>query len=231
MIKMKTEEQLTQEKIFDYKAVIFDMDGTLIASTEGDYLAWKMLFEEHGKQLSFENYIPLMGIKSVEVAHNHLSLSGEALHEALQKKLVYFEEIIDKKGIHTIPYAKDFLEHLKTFPVKLALATSSRKNKMEMVMKRLHLLDFFDVVVVGEEVENGKPAPDVFIKTAKKLEIEPSACIVIEDAASGVKAAKNANMKCIAITTTNSWDALKEADIIVNSFKDLKLPEICKKLL
>ncbi|MGN6616817.1 MAG: HAD family hydrolase [Ilyomonas sp.] len=227
---MKTEEQLTKEKIDCCKAVIFDMDGTLIASTEGDYLAWKMLFEEHGKELSFEKYIPLMGVKSAEVAHKHLDLSGEALHEALRKKLVYFEDIIDEKGIHAIPYAKDFLEHLKTFPVKLALATSSRKNKMEMVMQRLHLLDFFDAVVVGEEVENGKPAPDVFIKTAKKLAIEPSACIVIEDAASGVKAAKNANMKCIAITTTNTRDALNEADIIVDSFKDLKLPEICKKL-
>lgn len=180
----------TEETKLACKAVIFDMDGTLVASTEGDYLAWKLLFKDYGKQLSFEEYAPLMGIKSAEVAATHLSLEGDALHEALHKKLIYFEEIVAEKGINSIPYAKEFLMHTKTFPVKLALATSSRRKKMEMVMNKLDLLNFFDAIVAGEEVENGKPAPDIFLSTAKKLHLEPSDCIVFEDAASGVKAAK-----------------------------------------
>lgn len=212
------------------KAIIFDMDGTIVQSTEADYLAWKMVFEEHGRKLSFEDYGPLLGIKSAEVARKELGLEGEAQQEALQKKLLYFEEIIAEEGIKPVPYVEDLLMHLSALPIKLALATSSRRKKMELVMKKLNLLKYFEVIVAGEDVLHGKPAPDIFLTVAERLDLKPEECVVIEDAAMGVKAAKNAGMKCIAITTTHAKELLQDADIIIDSYKGLNFKNIWMQL-
>lgn len=217
-------------KAWPFKAVIFDMDGTLIASTQADYLAWAKLFAEQGKTLSYEEYVPLLGIKSAEVIKTYLALEGEKLTAALLKKLTYFNEIILANGIYTIPFAEKFLKSLKKYPVKIALATSARRAKMEMVMQQLDLLKYFDVIVTGEEVVNGKPAPDIFIKTAEKLNLPAFECLVIEDAANGVQAAKNALMKCVAITTTHTEELLNEADLIINSFEEENFTGWCNKL-
>lgn len=213
-----------------FKAVIFDMDGTLIASTEADYLAWKRLFAEYGIDLTFENYFPLLGKKSADVAKYQLHLTGDAVAEALQKKLVYFDEVIAENGIQLIPYADVLVKSVKQYPVKMALATSSRKHKMERVMKLVGLLSYFDVTVSGNEIENGKPAPDIFIKAAERLQVSADECVVFEDAASGVQAAKAAGMKCVAITTTHPAEALQQADMVIDSFEGVDFAQLCQKL-
>lgn len=206
------------------RALIFDMDGTLIASTHADYTAWKRLFEDYGKQFSYEEYIPAIGIKSNDLAKRILNIEGEALKMALQKKLLYFDEVVAKDGLHAIPFAVELLSHLKQQNLKLALATSSRRVKMEKVMQQLGLLHFFEVIVTGEEVVHGKPAPDIFLLAAKKLDVDPADCIVFEDAVRGVEAAKNAGMYCIAITNTHVADKLTGADLIIDSFEELLEP-------
>ncbi len=217
----------TSPVTFSIKGVIFDMDGTLIASTEADYLAWKMLFSKYKRTLTYEEYQPLLGVKSAELIQSKLQLQGEELQEALIQKLLYFKEIIEMRGIDSVPYANAFLLKLKDHNLKIALATSSRRTKMEMVMREVGLLDFFDATVTGDEVSNGKPAPDIFFKAAERLHLQPNECIVIEDARTGVIAAKNASMKCVAITTTHSADQLRDADIIIDSFENLNFEELC----
>jgi beta-phosphoglucomutase len=211
-----------------FAAVIFDMDGTLIASTNADYLAWKMLFSEHKKTLTYEQYTPMMGIRSREVMETQLDLHDEDLEEALRRKLLYFKRVMLIHGIDMTPYADSFLKSLREYPIKLALATSSRKRKMEMVMQEVGLIDHFDVFITAEDVAHGKPAPDIFIKAAEKLQTPPEKCIVIEDARAGVRAAKNANMKCVAITTTHPADLLHEADLVIDSFQDIELEKLSK---
>jgi len=213
-----------------FKAVIFDMDGTLIASTEADYLAWKRLFAEYGIDLTFENYFPLLGKKSADVTKYQLHLTGDDVAEALQKKLVYFDEVIAENGIQLIPYADVLVKSVKQYPVKMALATSSRKHKMEKVMKLVGLLSYFDVTVSGNEIENGKPAPDIFIEAAERLQVSADECVVFEDAASGVQAAKAAGMKCVAITTTHPAEALQQADMVIDSFEGVDFAQLCQKL-
>ena len=214
-----------------YKAVIFDMDGTLVDSIEADFLAWQRLFAFYKIPLTFEDYIPLLGIKSAQVAKEFLPIKNdEELAIALANKLVYFEEIISEKGILPIPFADVFLKQVKQFNVQVALATSSRKAKMEMVMKKLDLLHFFDVIITAEDVKKGKPEPEIFIKTAKKLCLPPEECIVFEDALNGVKAAKNAGMKCVALSSRRTSGLLAEADIVIDSFEDLDFSQICREL-
>ena len=116
------------------------------------------------------------------------------------------------------------------FKIPLALATSSRRAKMQMVMEETGLLSYFDVIVAGEDVENGKPAPDVFLKAASMLDVAPEDCIVFEDAVNGVKAAKNASMKCVALSSESTVNSLDEADVVINSFKDLDFIELCRRL-
>ena len=213
------------------KAVIFDMDGTLVDSTKSDFLAWKRLFSHYGQTLTFNEYLPMLGIKSAEIVKKYLPVKDEEeLQFALAKKLVFFHEIISANGIQPVAYADVFLKQIKQLNVPVALATSSRRAKMEMVMEKLDLLKYFDTVVTGGDVKNGKPAPDIFIKAAEKLSIARQDCIVFEDAVNGVQAAKNADMKCVALAATQLRDALQEADLIIDSFKDLSFPNLCFQL-
>jgi beta-phosphoglucomutase family hydrolase len=213
------------------KAVIFDMDGTLVDSTNADFLAWQRLFSHYNKELTFPEYVPLLGMKSVQIVKDFLPVKNdEEVQFALTKKLVFFHEIISENGIYPVPFADVFLKQIKQYNIPLALATSSRKAKMEMVMAKLNLLSFFDIIVTGGDVKNGKPAPDIFLKAAEKLSVAPANCIVFEDAANGVRAAKNAGMKCVALASHHTIDSLQEADLIIDTFENLSFPNVCFQL-
>jgi len=206
------------------------MDGTLIETTEADYLAWKRVFTDYHKELSFEDYFPLIGMKSAIVVQSRLSLDEEETKKALSQKMKYFSEIVTEKGIQVVPYAIKFLKQLKAENLKIALATSSRQEKMNFVLQLTNLTSYFDIIVTGDLVQKSKPAPDIFLKAAEKLQLKPDDCLVVEDAANGVKAAKNAGMKCVAITTTHTEDLLQQADLVINSYEDLDLQKIFTEL-
>ncbi|WP_276481663.1 HAD family hydrolase [Paraflavitalea pollutisoli] len=209
------------QRIADAQAVIFDMDGTLIDSTEADYLAWKRVFAEHQVDLTFEQYFPLLGRRSHDVVKEGLGLEGAALDTALSDKMRYFNEVIDTHGFKMIEGAKELVEKVSRQGVKLGLATSSRRPKMTLVMERAGLLGYFDVTVTGDEVINGKPAPEIFLTASQRLGIAPENCIAFEDAANGVRAAKQAGMHCVAITTTHTAAQLYEADLVIDSYQQL----------
>jgi beta-phosphoglucomutase family hydrolase len=219
-----------ESMVLPFKGVIFDMDGTLIESTEADYLAWKQLFADYQKPLSYEDYFPLLGAKSAVVVQSRLLLNEEQTKIALAKKMKYFTEIISQNGIQPVPFAIKLLQQLQQYDLKIALATSSRRKKMKMVLKLTGLLPYFKVVVSGDEVNRSKPAPDIFLMAAKKLDLLPDQCLVIEDAINGIKAAKNAGMKCIAITTTHTAEMLQEADLIIDTYEALNFQHLCSVL-
>lgn len=214
-----------------FKGVIFDMDGTLIVSTEADYFAWERVFNNYGKKLSFEEYQPLLGIRSANVIQEHLGITGEEdVKMILKEKFDYFVDIITANPIKPVLAAEAFLISMSNYPVKVALATSSRKEKMQLVLKQLNFLQYFDVIVTGDEVENSKPAPDIFLKAAERLGLPARECMVVEDGPIGVAAAKNAKMKCVAITATHTADKLSQADIVIDSYENADFIEISKRL-
>lgn len=205
------------------RAVIFDMDGTLINSTKADFLAWKKIFNEFGETLNYEQYLDrYLGIKSAELMRSKFRLEGEELKETLLRKLEYFKTIVEDNGIETIPYAIELVDNLKAEGYKLAVATSARRSKMEWVLKQLNLFDKFDVIVSGDDVKTGKPDPAVFLQTARLLGVKPEECLVFEDAVSGIRAAKSAGMKTIGITTTQDAERLDEADLIIRGFENIE---------
>ncbi|MEI6947275.1 HAD family phosphatase [Paraflavisolibacter sp. H34] len=210
-----------------FTAAIFDMDGTLIHSTQADYEAWRKLFADYGIDLTFERYFPLLGKKSADVVSSLLHLEGAEADAAMQQKMAYFKEFALETGIQTIPFVEAWLESLQQQGLRLALATSSRRPKTELVLEQTGLGRFFEVIVTGNEVEHGKPAPDIFLKAAHRLQVPAADCIVFEDAASGVQAAKSAGMTCVAITTTHAAADLGQADTIIDSYEAMDFRALC----
>lgn len=214
-----------------FKGVIFDMDGTLLESTEADYRAWEKVFNDYNRELPFEKYVPLLGVKSADVIKGQLGFTDdEEVKRVLKEKFDYFVEYINEYPIKPVLAAETFLKSLANYPVKVALATSSRKEKMQMVLNQLDFMKYFEVIVTGNEVEHSKPAPDIFLLAAKRLGLQPSECMVVEDGPVGVAAAKSANMKCVAITETHQADKLSQADIIIDTYHEADFKEICQRL-
>jgi len=138
--------------------------------------------------------------------------------------------IIENMNGKEIPGIKKILEELRDKKIKTAVASSSPKELIEKVIKGFDLCKYFDVLISGEEVEKGKPNPDIFLYTAKKLKVNIKNCIVIEDSTNGVKAAKKAGTKCIGFNNpdTHGQD-LSKADIVINKF-DILNYELLKSL-
>ena len=220
-------EALTSKISFPFKAIIFDMDGTLLESTEADYMAWEKVFKAYGRDLTYQSYVPLLGIRSVDVIRNILGFSNETdVARVLIEKYERFVDYVNEHPVKPVVATDDFLQHLSKYDVQVGLATSSRQQKTMLLLQRLDFLKYFNAIVTGEQVQNSKPAPDIFLRAAEKLNIDPQHCLVIEDGPIGVAAAKSAGMKCIAITTTHPAEKLQQADWIIDSYEGADIAEI-----
>ena len=205
------------------KAVIFDMDG-VIFDTERVYLEiWKSVFEKYGYKMTKELYITVMGTGRKNVIKTFLENFGddlpiEKMYEEKDNQLFY---IIENQGIPLKKGVKELFSMLKEKNYKIALATSAKRERVEKQIKDKWLKESFDAIVCGDDVEKGKPSPDIFLKAAKEIDVEPENCFVVEDSPAGIKAAFSGGMKGIHV------EDLKVADEDIlkycqKSFKDLQ---------
>jgi len=212
-------------------AVIFDLDGTVL-DNEDEY---GRAFNKVLKSLGVDSGTDYPQVGSIGVHENWPILlekykikttrTTEKLARATQDAyLAQIGQITLKPGI------ENFIKDLKESGILMALATSNNWFIVQEDFDRLKLDNYFDYVVTAEEVHNKKPEPDLFLKAAEKLSVEPSVCLVIEDAPSGVKAAHSAGMKVIGIARNDETEgALIEADLIVRSYSEIT-PEVLAKL-
>lgn len=206
------------------KVVIFDMDGVLIDS-EPAYLEMNIkMFEQFGIEMDDDNYKALVGMPSVPMwkfLKEKYDLKNEVSEFIdLEKKRMF--EILDS-DIITKPVIgiNELIEDLKSYNFKLSVASSSAKDNINFVLEKLKIKDNFEFIISGEEVVNGKPSPDIFLKVSDFFNIIPEKCFVIEDSANGIKAANSAGMRSIGFKNdgTNTQD-LSKADFIINNFDD-----------
>jgi HAD superfamily hydrolase (TIGR01509 family) len=144
--------------------------------------------------------------------------------KAMERDLKF--KTLDEKKLVPTQGVEDLLNRLKSENATLAIASSSIKNNIDLILQKLNLVSFFDLVVSGEEVPKGKPEPDIFLKVSNHFSRQPQDCVVIEDSTNGVLAAKAAGMVCLAYYNPHSGKQdLSKADLIFDCFDDPKLAQ------
>lgn len=204
-------------------AAIFDLDGTVLDNEDEYGAAFKKVLKSLGKNVK-TNYPHVGGIGVKEnwpglIKKYHIKTKetfDELAAETQKEYIKLLPKVKIKKGFAI------FVRELKESGIKTALATSNVWYILEKVFDALTIENFFDSVTTGEEVVNKKPEPDLFLAAAAKLDVAPEECLVIEDSASGVEAARRAKMKVIAIARdTRHAKELKDADMVIKSYNQL----------
>lgn len=211
------------------KAIIFDMDGLMIDSEPFHHKAFDKVFREYGKELTIEdNNKYFVGISDIDAAKEmivryQLPISPEELVERKQKayRVLIANEITSQPGL------MELLQKLQEYGYKKAIASSSMLSEIELVMNTLKINKYIDIYCSAQEVKHGKPAPDLFLLAAQRLGIEPALCLVLEDAQSGMNAAKNAGMKCYIIPSRETKgkdfsEATRVLDSLNEVFENIK---------
>ena len=208
-----------------FYAVTFDLDGVLADSEPWWNQIDAKLLAEHGVTYRGEYHRNVLGVSyrlAVEFYKNafHISASVEELMR--RRGEIATDFFANRVGL--FPSAKATLEQLREMKLHLAVATSSVSASARPFLERTGITSFFEVIVTGDEVQRGKPHPDIYLQTAKTLGIVPEACLVIEDALAGVAAAKAANMRVAAIPDTRFVDPREyemKADYVLESLSEI----------
>jgi beta-phosphoglucomutase len=206
------------------KGVIFDLDGVLVDTSEYHFQAWGKWAEREGIIITREQFRRTFGMQNYQIIPLLLGheVSREEIDEMSDWKEARYRDLAEGK-VELIGGVERLIKGLKEHGFLLAIGTSTPLVNLELVLENTIAGSYIDTYATGEEVKNGKPAPDTFEMAAKKLKLSNSRCIVVEDAVAGVEAGKAAGMKVIAVTTTRRREELKIADIVVESIQELSV--------
>ncbi len=212
----------------DFKAAVYDLDGVIVNTVPLHFKAWEKLFKEYGKDFTFEDYKEKVdGILRIDGVRAILTEASEdELKKAAERKQGYFLEYLESEKIPVYNATVDLIKNFKEKGLKIAAISSSR-NCLP-ILKKLALVDLFDVIISGGDVTKGKPDPQIFLMAAEKLSIKPGECVVFEDAVLGVEAAKRAGMKCVGIDRYADPARLSRADLIVENLLKVNREKIEK---
>ncbi len=209
------------------KGVIFDMDGVIIDSEPLHFKIERELLEEIGGKITTEEHKKFVGTTdyymwSTFKKQFNIKLSVEEIISIKKKRFI---ENIDK--IKPVDNIFDLIKALHKENYILGLASSNNKKVVNLIIEKFQLDRYLNISISGEEVSKGKPDPEIFLTTAKYMNLKPENCLVIEDAETGVIAAKTANMKCIGFQNKNSGEQdLTKADLIIDNFKNLTINDM-----
>ncbi len=203
-----------------YSCAIFDLDGVLVDTAKYHYLAWKSLADELGFDFTIEQNEALKGVsrmKSLDLLLGFGGLSDRFSQEekekmADKKNRIYVEMIKKLKKEELFGGVTDLFVKLKEKNMKTALGSASKNAPL--ILERLDIAKYFDAVVDGTQVSKAKPDPEVFVRAAEILHIPCKECIVFEDSAAGLQAAKTAGMKAVGI---GKKENLPMADLVIGS--------------
>jgi HAD superfamily hydrolase (TIGR01509 family) len=204
----------------DPRAVLWDVDGTLVDSLEYHWLSWQEALGHEGYALSREQFLATFGRRNDEILRTYFGpdvTPARVLSISLDKEERY-RELVRGRGITALPGVRRWLQQLKAAGWRQAIASSAPPLNLEVIVAALDAGDFFDAIVSAEEVERGKPDPQIFLTAAAKVQTPPSRCIVVEDAPAGTEAARRAGMRAIGVLTTH---AALVADRIVKTLDEL----------
>jgi len=211
------------------KGVIFDFDGVLAQTNRIHLRSEQGVFRSLGLEISYGQLSQYFGmgvehfIKAVLREHD---LKANA-KELVREKYSIMRGIIEREGLSEVPNAFGLAEKCRSSGFKVGVASGSSEEFIKYCLEKLGRKTDFDALVGEESVKKGKPAPEIFLRVAEILGVKPQNCTVIEDSGNGVKAAKKAGMKCIALRNSESGPQdLGKADRVVNSLREIKISEL-----
>lgn len=202
------------------KGCIFDMDGVIVDTAEAHYQSWLELTSDWGFHFSREENEALKGVSRMKSLELILDLVGMKRTPSEKEELCelknerYLASIKSMTSSDILPGIKEILEELRSLDIKISLGSASKNAKT--ILGLLGIEHYFDAMIDGNDLSKGKPDPQVFLLAAARLELDPSYCLVFEDAAKGVSAAHAAGMKVVGI---GSEEALGEADLVLPSLR------------
>ncbi|HZH73268.1 MAG TPA: HAD family phosphatase [Mariniphaga sp.] len=222
---MKGKINKNEFSLNSFDAVIFDMDGVLVNS-EPHYIQLEQnRFNELGLTILEDEHKTYQGTATdrmwqiIKEKHGVEASVEELVNRTNAKVSAYFTAL---ESIEVMTGVEQFIKKLKEKNISIALASSSHAELIEIILEKSHLQMYFDVVVDSRMAGASKPEPDIFLLAAKKLDVTPKRCVVIEDSTNGIKAAKTANMYCIAYAGPGSeLQDQSQADLIISDFREL----------
>lgn len=220
---------------YEKRAFIFDMDGTLVDNMRFHTEAWGKMLAENGIEMNANDFlVKTAGKTNREILPTVFgAISDKRIVELGNRKESLYQELFlpHRKAIEG---AIEFLEEAQKLGVKMAVATAAPNVNVEFILDGLNLRKYFQAVTTAADITNGKPDPEIFLKSAEKLGVEPRNCLVFEDAVGGFEAAHAAGMKSIGIATVNSIEEILRLDLVVEAhtdFSSLKPQDLIEKYI
>jgi beta-phosphoglucomutase len=200
------------------KAVLWDLDGTLVDSEEYHWRAWREAIAAEGVGITRPQFLATFGQRNDAIVPQLLGMPVDPARVGRigDAKEVRYRGLVKEGGLAPLPGVALWLARLKEDGWLQAVASSAPRLNVEVVLEAIGLAGMFQAIVSAEDVHRGKPDPEVFLAAAARLGVEPARSIVVEDAAAGVEAARRAGMRSIGVR-----DTLREADLAVASLTDL----------
>jgi len=207
---------------------IFDWDGVVIDSSSYHEESWERLAEEEQRTLPPDHFKRGFGMKNAKIIPDILEWTQDPAEiERLDKrKEELYREIIKEKGIDPLPGVVEWLDTLQEAEVPCAIASSTARLNITLMLDLIGVEDYFDIIVSGEDVSRSKPDPAGFLMAADKIDTPSDRCVVFEDAHVGIEAARAAGMKVVGVASTHGAETLQDADRVVTRLDELTLDEV-----
>jgi len=201
------------------RAVLWDLDGTLADSRDQHWRAWRDAMAAVNRTLTVEQFAATFGQRNDRFLRSWLGadVSEEQLARFGDEKEARYRRLIEAEGLEPLPGAASWVGRLNAAGWRQAVASSAPRQNIGVMLRAIGLDDLLEVFVGAEDVTNGKPDPEIFLTAALKLDVPPSRCIVVEDAAVGIEAAKRAGMAAIGVGVGTGVGA----DVVVPTLADL----------
>ena len=194
------------------KGIIFDMDGTIVDSLPYHYEAWKIFFKENKIENFSEKLKDYKGGGTLDLLTTVLgnNYSKKELKSMVDDKEIIFRDIY-KNNVIPIEGFIQMLESIKSQKILVGLASNAIRENVKMILNELKIYNEFESIICGDEVENGKPNPEMFNKTVKRFKLDKKDCLIFEDSIEGLQGAVNSGIDAIGVKSSSSDKILKSA--------------------